>query len=103
MVRRIGPTLARPLASVAERSAAARSRQHRFTRRARFGCRATQSATNLINRLGEDALFHIRMRADAGLASGDFETYALWQKRRRAAERLLKTRWTGVLNSGGKA
>ena len=40
---------------------------------------------------------------DAGLAAGDFETYALWQRRRRAAERLLQTRQTGVQAPGGKA
>ncbi len=102
-MRKIGSFMTTPLASVAERSAAARSRQHRFRRRAQYGCRATQSASKLVSRFGDDALFHISLRADAGLAAGDFETYALWQRRRRAAERLLQTRQTCVLAPGGKA
>ena len=102
-MRKIGPFMTTPLASVAERSAAARSRQHRFRRRAQYGCRATQAASKLVARFGGDAVFHINLRADAGLAAGDFETYAMWQRRRRAAERLLQTRQTGVLVPGGKA
>ena len=102
-MRKIGPFKTTPLASVAERSAAARSRQHRSRRRAQYGCRATQSASRLVSRFGDDALFHISLRADAGLAAGDFATYALWQRRRRAAERLLQSRQTGVLAPGGKA
>ncbi len=100
-MRKTGRFMTTPLASVAERSAAARSRQHRFRRRARHGCRATQSASNLVAQFGNDSLFHISLRADAGLTAGDFETYAMWQRRRRAAERLLQTRRTGVLVPGG--
>ena len=102
MVRKIGPFVATPLASVAERSAAARSGQLRFKRRAHHGCRATQSASGLVARFGDDAVFHMTLRADPGLALGDFVTYAMWQRRRRAAERLLKTRGTGVPCPGGK-
>ena len=102
-MRKIGPFVTTPLASVAERSAAARSRQHRFKRRAQYDCRVTSSASKLLARFGSDALFHISLRADAGLAAGDFETYALWQRRRRAAERLLRTRQTGVAVAGGRA
>ena len=105
MVRKSGRLLATPLASVAERSAVARSRQHRVKRRAQFGCRTAQTASTVVARLGSDALFHIKRRADAGLASGDFEAYALWQRRRRAAERLIRMRATGVRNpnTGGQA
>ena len=102
MVRRIGRVVTTPLASVAERSAAARSRQLRFKRRAQYVCRANQSASTLLARLGDDAVLRMKSNADAGLASGDFETYALWQRRRRAAERLLKTLGTSVPYPGGK-
>lgn len=102
MVRKIGPSVTTPLASVAERSAAARSRQLRFKRRAQYVCRTNQSAANLVARLGDDAVFCMKSSADAGLASGDFETYALWQRRRRVAERLLKTLGTSVPYPGGK-
>ena len=44
----------------------------------------------------------MKSSADAGLASGDFETYALWQRRRRVAERLLKTLGTSVPYPRGK-
>jgi len=102
MERKMGRLVTTPLASVAERSAAARSRQHRFKRRAQHGCRTTQSASRLVARFGADAVFHMNLRADAGLALGDFVTYAMWQRRRRAAERLLKTRGTGMPTPGGK-
>ena len=101
MVRKIGPFFATPLASVAERSAAARSRQHRVKRRVFYGCRATQSASSLVTRYGDDAILHMRSRAESGLASGDFETYALWLRRKRKAERLIQSRHTGPALRGG--
>ena len=101
-MRKIGSFKTTPLASVAERSAAARSRQHRFKRRALYGCRPTRSASRLVSQFGDEALFHISLRADEGMAAGDFETYALWQRRRRTAERLLQLRKTVMPAPGGK-
>ena len=102
-MRKTGPSLTNPLASVAERSAAARSRNHRFRRRALYECQVTQSASRILNRLGSGALFHINLKAEEGLAAGDLETYVLWKRRRNVAERLMRSRATGVMIPAGKS
>lgn len=90
MVRRIGAFLAtRPTGA---RGAVARLRRLRIKRQAELACQVPRSAVDILPQLGSDTHIHVRLRADAGPAAGDFGTHASWQRRHRLAERPAKVR-----------
>ncbi len=49
-----------------------------------------RAANVIINQYGEDAPIHAAMRADATLEAGDLNGYAVWKRRLRAVEELVR-------------
>lgn len=103
MVRKIGPFVATRPTGIAERSALAGFRQQRVGRWARYGSGEPQPAAELVTRVGDDAVFHIKQRVYAGLNANDYESYKRWKRHRRAVAQRLETRDTAVKQPGGKA